>query len=216
MEGIAMKLIIFGSTGGTGRQLVTQALELGHTVCAFARHPEKLTQELGHQQLQVIEGDVQDTTSVEEAIKGQDAVLCALGAPASNKSLIRTKGTKNIIHAMQQSGVKRFVCQSGFGAGDSHALLPFYYKYLIFPLMLRHAYEDHELQEKLIKDSSLDWVIVRPGSMTDGEHTGSYRHGFTASDPASKIKISRADVADFMLKQVMNNHYLHQTPAVSY
>lgn len=211
-----MKLIIFGSTGGTGRQLVAQALEQGHAVSAFARHPEKLTQELEHDQLQVVEGDVQDTASVEEAVKGQDAVLCALGAPATDKSLIRTKGTKNIIQAMQQSGVKRLVCQSGFGAGDSHALLPFYYKYLIFPLMLRHAYADHELQEQLIQDSTLDWVIVRPGSMTDGAHTRSYRHGFTASDPASKIKISRADVADFMLRQITDDSYLRQTPAVSY
>jgi len=211
-----MKLIIFGSTGGTGRQMVSQALEQGHKVSAFARHPEKLAQELGHEQLQVIEGDVQDPASVEEAVKGQDAVLCALGAPASDKSRIRAKGTKNIIHAMQQSGVKRFVCQSGFGAGESHDLLPFHYKYLIFPLMLRHVYADHELQERIIKESQLDWVIVRPGALTDGEHTGSYRDGFTASDPASKIKISRADVADFMLKQVLDNNYLHQTPAVSY
>ncbi len=211
-----MKLIIFGSTGGTGRQLVSQALEQGHTVSAFARHPEKLPQELAHEQLQVLQGDVQDPASVEESVKGQDAVLCTLGAPATDKSLIRTKGTKNIIRAMQQTGVKRLVCQSGFGAGDSHDLLPFYYRYLIFPLILRNAYADHEQQEAIIRESSLDWVIVRPGSMTDGVHTGSYRHGFTASDPASKIRISRADVADFMLKQVTNNHYLHQTPAVSY
>jgi putative NADH-flavin reductase len=211
-----MKLIIFGSTGGTGRQLVSQALEQGHTVRAFARHPEKLTQELEHEQLQVVQGDVQAPASVEEAVKGQDAVLCALGAPANDKSLIRTKGTENIIRAMQQTGVKRLVCQSGFGAGDSHDLLPFHYRYLIFPLMLRHVYADHEQQEAIIRESRLDWIIVRPGALKDGARTGDYRHGFTASDPASKIKISRADVADFMLQQITNDNYLHQTPAVSY
>lgn len=211
-----MKLVIFGATGGTGRELVSQALAQGHTVTALVRNPEKLDQNQKHEQLDLVQGDVLDLVSVEDAIKGKDAVLCALGAPPSDKSQIRAQGTKNIIRAMQKAGIKRFVCQSGLGAGDSHDLLPFHYRYLIFPLILRHVYADHELQESAVRESPLDWVLVRPGALTDGAHTGSYRHGFTASDDASKVKISRADVADFMLKQLTDETYLHQAPALSY
>ena len=92
-----MKLIVFGSTGSTGRQVVTQALQQGHDVTAFARSPEKL--DLKHEKLQVIKGDVLDLDAVERAIQGQDAVLCTLGAPPTDKSNLRARGTKNIIHA---------------------------------------------------------------------------------------------------------------------
>lgn len=209
-----MKLIIFGSTGGTGRQLVAQALEQGHAVTAFSRSPEKPGQK--HEKLQLVKGDVLDFSSVESALQGQDAVLCSLGSPAMNNKKIRANGTKNIIHAMEKTAIRRFICQSGLGCGDSHNLLPFHYKYFIFPLMLRYVYADHELQEKHIKQSQLDWTIVRPAALTDGKRTGTYRHGFTAPDKSLTIKISRADVADFMLKQLAEDTYLHATPGVSY
>jgi len=209
-----MKLLIFGSTGGTGRQLVEQALAQGHVVTAFARNPAKL--DLKHANLQVVQGDVMNFASVEEAMEGQEAVLCTLGSPASNKNTVRADGTRNIIRAMEKVGVRRFICQTSLGYGDSRAVLPFHMKYLIVPLMLRHAYADHEVQENYIKQSQLDWIIVRPGTLTNGHHTGVYRHGFAATDKTIKLKISRADVADFMLKQLMDDTYLHQTPGVSY
>ena len=112
-----MKLVIFGSTGGTGLQVVAQALEQGHDVTAFVRSPEKLTQK--HEKLQVVKGDVLDLASVERAIQGQDAVLCTLGLPAKDKSNLRAKGTKNIIRAMEKTGVKRFSGQSSDGVGES-------------------------------------------------------------------------------------------------
>ena len=209
-----MKLIIFGSTGRTGRQVVTQALEQGHDVTAFARSPEKLDQK--HEKLQVITGDVLDFASVERAIQGQDVVLCTLGLPPMDKSNLRANGTKNIIRAMEKTGVKRFICQSSDGVGDSSDTLPFLMKYLIVPFILRRAFADHEIQENYIKESQLDWIIVRPVALTDGEHTGSYQHGFTADNKTVTNKISCADTADFMLTQLADNNYLHKTPWISY
>ena len=118
-----MKLIIFGSTGGTGRQIVAQALEQGHEVTAFARSPEKLDQK--HEKLKVVQGNVLDFASLERAIQGQDVVLCTLGLPPMDKSNLRANGTKNIIRAMEKTGVKRFICQSSAGVGDSSDTLPF-------------------------------------------------------------------------------------------
>ena len=209
-----MKWIIFGSTGGTGRQIVTQALEQGHDVTAFARSPERVDQK--HEKLQVIKGNVLDFASVERAIQGQDVVLCTLGLPPMDKSNLRANGTKNIIRAMEKTGVKRFICQSSAGVGDSRDTLPFLMKYLIVPFMLRRAFADHEIQENYIKESQLDWIIVRPAALTDGEHTGSYQHGYTADNKTVTNKISRADTADFMLKQLVNDTYLHKTPCISY
>ncbi len=210
-----MKLIIFGSTGGTGRQVVGQALEQGHDVTAFARSPEKLNQK--HEKLQVVKGNVLDFASVERAIQGQDAVLCTLGLPAiMDKSNLRANGTKNIIRAMEKTGVKRFICQSTAGVGDSSATLPFLMNYLIVPFMLRRVWADHEIQENYIKESQLDWIIVRPAAINDGELTGSYQQGFTADNKTVTSKISRADTADFMLKQLADTNYLHKTPCISY
>ena len=209
-----MKLIIFGSTGGTGRQIVAQALEQGHDVTAFARSPEKLDQK--HEKLKVVQGNVLDFASVERAIQGQDVVLCALGMSMKDKTMLRANGTKNIIRAMEKTGVKRFICQSSAGVGDSSDTLPFLMKYLIVPFMLRRAFADHETQENCIKESQLDWIIVRPAALTDGEHTGSYQHGYTADNKTVTNKISRADNADFMLKQLADNSYLHKMPCISY
>ena len=209
-----MKLLIFGSTGGTGRRLVEQALAQGHAVTAFARTPAKVDVE--HANLGVIQGNVMAPASVERAMQGQEAVLSALGSPASDKSSLRADGTRNIIRAMEKEGVRRLVCQTSLGFGDSRDILPFHMKYIIVPLILRHAFADHELQEDHIKRSSLDWTIVRPGNLTNGERTGAYRHGFAATEKGLKVKISRADVADFMLEQLADDTYLHKTPGVSY
>lgn len=210
-----MKVIIFGSTGGTGRQIIRQALEQGHDVTAFARSPEKLDQK--HEKLQVIKGNVLDFSSVERAIQGQDVVLCSLGLPTiMDKSNLRANGTKNIIRAMEATGVKRFICQSSAGVGDSRDTLPFLMKYFIVPFMLRRVWADHETQENYIKESQLDWIIARPAALTDDEHTGSYQQGFAADNKTVTSKISRADTADFMLKQLTDNNYLHKTPCISY
>ncbi len=209
-----MNLLIIGATGGTGRQLVEEALAQGNLVTAFVRTPAKLM--LTHVNLRVVQGDVLDPASLQAAIVGQDAVLCALGLPASDRTQIRVNGTRNIIRAMEEAGVKRLVCQSSLGIGDSQAALPPLMKYIIVPLILRHAFADTELQEACIRQSQLAWVIVRPGNLTDGPRTGNYRHGFAPTAKKLKLNVSRADVAEFMLTQVIDDAYLHQTPGISY
>lgn len=208
-----MKVIVFGATGSIGRHIVTQALSQGYKVTAFIRNPDKL-KGLPYSGLTLYKGDVLSPKHVMEAVKDHDAVFCALGA--GRKGLVRAEGTRNIIIAMQEQGVKRLVCQTTLGAGDSWENLNFFWKRIMFGWFIKEAFKDHELQEKYIRESRLDWTIVRPGAFTDGPVTGSYRHGFSSDDKKVKLKISRADVADFMLKQLGTDIYLHKTPGLSY
>jgi putative NADH-flavin reductase len=207
-----MRLIIFGSTGSVGRLLVEQALQDNHLVTAFLRDPAKLA--FSHSKLSVVKGDVLDYQSVEKGIENQEIVICALGAGA--KGIVRAAGTKNIIRAMESKGIKRLICQSTIGIGDSRRNLNFFWKYIMFGMLLKQAYKDHELQEKYVTESKLDWIIVRPAAFMDGPRTRSYRHGFGASEPGLTLKVPRADVADFILQQVGTNTYLRKTPAQSY
>jgi putative NADH-flavin reductase len=209
-----MKLLIFGSTGSIGRQLVEQALAQGHAVTAFTRNPARLN--LKQANLKIVQGDVLDYPSVEQAVQGQEAVLSALGTPALTKNTVRSEGTRNIIRAMEQAGVRRLICLSSIGIGDSRRMLPFHYKYILVPLLLRQGFAEHELEEKWVKQSRTDWTIVRPGAFTNGDLTRAYRHSPIVSDKTIKAKISRADVADFVLKQLQDKTYLHQTPWISY
>lgn len=208
-----MNLLIFGSTGTLGRHIVQQALTAGHQVTAFARNPQKL-QDIVHPNLHLVQGDVLDSASVERAMLGHDAVLCALGA--GRKGQVRSEGSRTILQAMEKAGVQRFVCETTLGAGDSRENLNFFWKHIMFGFLLKEAYRDHELQEKYIRASPLNWTIVRPAAFTDGERTGIYRHGFTPTENHLKLKISRADVADFMLKQLADDTYLRKTPGLSY
>lgn len=209
-----MKLVIFGATGTVGAQVVQQALEQGHTVNAFVRNLTKL--DIQHPQLSFAQGDVMDTSSVEQAIQGQDAVICVLGSGKKLKSAIRSEGTQQIIQAMEKVGVRRLICQSTLGTGDSWSNLDFYWKYFMFGFILRQVFADHERQEALVCNSNLDWTIIRPSAFTDGPRTGRYRHSFPSTDRNITLKISRADVADFILKQLSDQSSLHQTPSLSY
>ena len=210
-----MKIIIFGATGTIGKHLITQALEAGHRVTAVTREPEKYT--YGHHEaLKVVKCDVRDSVQTKAVINGHEAVICALGMPLNNKDGLRAKGTKNIIAAMQSTSVARLVCLSGLGVSDSRKHLPFHYKYLILPLILRHVYADHAAQETHIRNSTLDWVIVRPANFSKGKPGEKYWHGTAPNGPALKLKIHPADVAHFMLGQLADDTYLHQAPGLSY
>lgn len=208
-----MKLIIFGATGSIGRHLVLEALAMDHKVTAFVRNPEKLNA-MEHENLHIITGDVLDIATVFNAVIGQDAVLCSLGA--GRNGYTRSEGTQNIINAMEKTGIKRLICQTTLGAGDSKHNLNFFWRYVMFGFFLKKAFEDHELQEKCIFNSQLDWTIVRPAAFTDGEATGKYEHGFSSEDKTLKLKISRADVALFMLMQLTTDEYLRKSPGLSY
>jgi putative NADH-flavin reductase len=207
-----MRLLIFGSTGSVGRLLVEQALAENHVVTAFLRNPAKLP--LTHANLRIVQGDVLNFRDVEKSMKNQDIALCTLGAGSKGK--LRAEGTRNIIQAMERNGVSRLICQSTLGAGDSRGNLNFFWKYIMFGLLLKAAYRDHELQENYVKQSSLDWTIVRPAAFTDGPRAENYKHGFGPDANGLTLKISRADVVDFMLKQMRDKKYLRKTPGLSY
>lgn len=209
-----MKIIIFGSTGGTGRELVRLGLEYGYDVTAFARDPAKLA-DFDDERLHVVKGDVLDRTTVVNGMAGQEAVLSAIGSRRGPTTL-RQDGTLNIVQAMEQSGLKRLISLSSLGVGDSRGNLPFVVRHIVFPFVLRHVMADHERQERVIKQSDLDWTIARPAYLTDGPLTKSYMHGFPVTERNLKGQISRADVADFMLKQLQDGRYLHKTPGLSY
>lgn len=208
-----MRIIIFGSTGGVGRHIVTRALDQGHTVTAFARTPTKL--DLKHENLRIVSGDVTDQAAVEQAVQGHDAVLAAIGSPSLTNRTLRSEANRLIIGAMKKAGVWRLISLSTMGAGDSWAMLSLKYK-LIFSTLLHAPLADHNAQEEAIKQSNLDWTIVRPGGFTDGPLTGRYRHGFPVTDKSIKGRISRADVAHFMLAQLHDSTNVRQTPGLSY
>lgn len=209
-----MKLLVFGATGSVGTQLVDQALERGHEVSAFVRNPATL--DLTRHRLTAIQGDVLDYSAVESAVGDSDAVLSAIGTGMFTHNDVRSQGTENIVTAMEKNGGSRLISLSSMGIGDSRHMLPKLYKYFLVPLLLRQGFVEHEVQERAVRSSELDWVIVRPGAYNNGLKTGRYRHGLSDAGSNVKAKISRADVADFMLRQLDDETYLRQTPWVSY
>lgn len=208
-----MKVIVFGATGSIGRLAVEGLLADGHAVTAFARHPAALS--LTHPALRLHAGNALNSEDVSRAVLGQDAAVITLGAGASRKSRVRSQGTRSIIAAMRRHGVRRLVCQSTLGAHESWANLNFFWKRIMFGLLLKPVHRDHEVQETLVRESGLDWIIVRPSAFTDGPATGLFREGFGPSERGLTLKISRADIADFLRRQVIDRSYLGRAVAIS-
>jgi putative NADH-flavin reductase len=208
-----MNLVIFGATGGTGRVLVEQALDRGHTVTAFVRKASRMR--IKHGRLRLAIGDVLDYGMVEAAIAGQDAVLSALGHKRwLIKTSILSRGTRNIVAAMTKCNVRRFVCETSLGIGDSRGRLGILYTFFLIPLLLYFYFQDKELQEKCIMQSGLDWIIVRPAALTNGKQTGVIREGKDIGSLLFTHRISRADVASFMLSELRDDRYVKDTPGV--
>jgi len=207
------RVLIVGATGGTGRQLVTQALARGYAVTALVRDPSRL--QLGHPKLAVVQGDVLDAGSVDEAVRGQDAVLCALGHKRFFlPTRILSEGTRNILGAMEAHGVRRLVCETSLGIGDSAGRMGLYYTFFVIPLILPFYFWDKTRQETLIAGSAVEWVIVRPGVLTNRDGKGRYRHGRGVGSFLRTVRIARADVAAFMLDQLASDTYLRTATGV--
>jgi putative NADH-flavin reductase len=206
-----MKLIIFGATGGTGRQCVDQALAQGHQVTAFVRQPAALA--VQHPDLTIIQGDITDHDAMQRAIPGHDVVISALGTRGGPAVL--PEGTRNILEAMASHGVRRSLWVSSFGAGDSLQQMGWLSQTLIVKGLLRQAIQEKNAQEQIILASGGDWIIARPGGLTDGPLTGAYR----VTGPGDKVgrpSISRADVADFMLKNLTDDRYVRKAVGLTY
>ena len=207
-----MKIALFGATGGTGLQVTQQALDAGDEIVALARSPEKLAS-LANDNLNVVEGDVLDAQVVGQVVAGSDAVIVSLGNTDNNPDQIVSRGTQVIIDQMKQFGVQRLLIVSSLGVADSKDQVPFAFKMLV-KTILKKTMADKELQEAAVRDSGLNWTIVRPGGLTDGPTSGgNYRSGL---DPKIKAgQVSRADVAEFVLKILHEDLYLNEAPAIT-
>jgi putative NADH-flavin reductase len=209
-----MRIVIFGATGKTGHHLVAQALSAGHEVRAFVRDASRLP--MRHERLQIVEGDVLDTTSVEQAVSNVDAVLSALGHTKTSTNDVQKVGTENIVGAMKKSDVRRLISLTGAGVRDEKDEPKLVDKVfgLLLKLLQPAVLKDAEQHTQVIKASGLDWVIVRAPRLTDGPRTGEYRVGYVGK--SSGTKTSREDVAGFILQQLTDDEYLHQQPMISY
>ncbi len=207
-----MKVLIIGATGATGQILMREALAQGHEVTALARDPSALASE--DPGLRVLQGNALDVSSVEAAVAGQDAVLSVLGTRSVRPTTLFSESTHNVISAMNKHGVRRLVCITGIGAGESKGHVGFLYDRIMLPFVVKNIYEDKTRQEEAIKQSDLDWVIVRPARLTDEPAKGEYNVFLGGSYTATKI--SRADVAAFMLAQLTDDTYVGKTPVISY
>ena len=185
-----------------GRQVALQALSKGHYVTAFARD-SKLEP---HPNLSVQARDVLDAEAVNRAVVGFDAVICALGSGNTNQGNVRSMGTANIVSAMREAGIKRLVAVSSFGVGDSRKGLVANIAWLF----LRAALEEHERQEVIIRSSGLNWTIVRPTGLTNDPATGNIRVG-----SSGRGRISRADVAAFVLNQLVDDSSFSRSITIS-
>jgi putative NADH-flavin reductase len=212
--GNRLRVLIIGASGGTGRQLVRQALEQGHRVTAFVRKRKRL--KIEHPNLRVVEGDVMKPDTLDAAMEGQSVVVSALG----HKRLfwptrILSRGTENIIRAMQQHRVPRLIVESSLGVGNTVGRLGLPATFLFVPSVLPFYFWDRVRQEELIAEKiDIDWVIVRPAVLTNGPFRGKYRHGFNVGNYIWLRRISRADVADFMLKQLNDDTYVGRASGV--
>lgn len=208
MTADGMTIALFGATGGTGSQVLEQALAGGYRVRALVRDTAKLAQRDGLTQIQ---GDVLELSDVQRCVEGSDAVVCVLGTRPGAEP-VEARGTERILAAMHKHGVQRLIAVTSMGVGDSIDQVPGFFRVLM-KLTLKRIMQAKEEQERLIMASGLDWTIVRPGGLTDGPLTGSYRSGLDKSIKATRV--SRADVADFIVRELAEGQYIGAAPAVS-
>jgi putative NADH-flavin reductase len=210
LKGVShMKLTVFGATGSTGRCLLEQALESKHTIQALTRSPEKLAKY--DARVTVVQGNVLDPAKVAEAVAGADVVLCAIGGDGFVRpGVTLSEGTRNIVQAMKQYKVSRIVAVSALGIGDSIKSAPLHLRLLL--QLLKGYTNEKEKQELTLKESGLQWIVVRPSPNTDGPRTGRYLASTNKVMPYTSI--SHADIADFMLKQLSSDDFLCQTVAL--
>ncbi len=208
-----MNLVVFGASGGTGQEIIKQALEQGHEVTAFVRDTKKL--QIKDSRLHIIEGDaLKDQPSIAVAIAGKDAIICALGVANSLKSAgLIAGGMAAIVPAARKHDVRRLILISAFGVGASSRNAPLVPR-LMYRLLLGDVYRDKNAGEDIVKASGLDWTIIHPVMLTTGPKTETYRRG-ERLELHGIPKVSRADVAHFALAQLMDKTFLRKTAAIS-
>ena len=208
-----MKVLVIGATGPTGKEIVKQGLAQGHEITALVRDASKMAS--GDPKLHALAGDVLNPADVDAAVAGQEAVVCSLGTGVTFKHVtLFSHGTRHLLDAMRKHAVRRIVAITGIGAGDSRGHGGFFYDRVIEPTLLRTIYEDKDRQEDLLRHSDRDWIIVRPAQLTNDAPKGVYR----VLLDLTRIKasqIARADVAEFVLRQLSSDEFVHKTPLLT-
>ena len=209
-------VLIIGASKGIGLETVKVVLEAGHSVRALARSARRIP--VDHPKLEKIAGDALEPATVKRALTGIDAVIQSLGVTAGPEIIFEptrlfSRATQVLVTAMQEAQVKRLICVTGFGAGDSRGSGGFLYN-VAFHLLMARIYDDKDIQERIVRRSKLDWVIVRPVILTSGPKTKAYPVLVDPRDWTCGF-ISRADVADFLVKQIDNDAFLHKTPVLA-
>ena len=208
-----MKLLVLGATGGTGQEVVSQALEKGHLVTAFVRDPSRL--KFSADRLRVLTGTVTgDGAPLATAVRGQDVVISALGRGMSLKSEdLMAQSMPAIVRAMESEGVRRLIFTSAYGVGVTWRDVPPLGK-IVIKVFLRNLYADKVVGEAELQRSVLDWTLVYPVQLTNGPRTGRYRFG-ERLELHGLPRVSRADVADFILTQFEDRTFLRKGVIVS-
>ena len=208
------KILVVGATGGTGRLIIGYALTLGYDVAALVRSPEKASALKG---VTLISGDARDETTLREALNGRSAVISALGTPASpfRQVTLLSTATRALVSAMKIARTPRLICITGIGAGDSAGHGGFFFDHVIFPLLLRNVYADKNRQEAIVRNSGLDWILVRPSILNDKPGHDTVR-ALTDLSGFHGGTISRQDVAKFVVDQLAVDTWLRRSPLITW
>lgn len=209
-----MKILIIGASRGIGKALLETALDEEIDVTVLARTPENIP--VSHPHLRVVKGDALNFESVKAAATGREAICSCLGVPITFKPVhLFSSAARNIVAAVQHNTGQKYIAVTGIGAGDSNGHGGFLYDNIFKPLLLKTIYADKDREEEIIRESGVDWLIVRPAGLTNGERTGKY-HVYTDLKGVKAKRISRLDVADFILSQLKNPTHFGSAPLLTY
>ena len=209
-----MKVLVLGATGATGRLIVSKAVEQGYQVVALVRSKAKAIDLAG---AELVEGDARDVAALTRAIAGCDAVISSLGTPMSpfREVTLLSTATRALVGVMANQNIRRLVCITGLGAGDSRGHGGFFFDRLFLPLMLRKVYQDKDRQEDVIRSSTLDWTLIRPTVLNDKPAHGGVK-ALTDLSGFHGGTIARADVANFVVQQLATDAWLRKAPLITW
>lgn len=210
--GDAMKVLVFGGTRGVGRFFVKAAHDAGHQVTVFARDPQAVAA-WSPPGVRVVKGDAKDRETVVSAVPGHDAIIISLG-PTGKERLQHFVGraTAWIVEAMQAANVRRVILMSGLGVGESRKDAPRIMRWVAIPTLLGPTFRDRGKAEAVVRQSALDWTIVRPLYLTDDAPTGRWRA--TMDGRTVRGGIPRADVAGFLLGELTDREHVGKAVAL--
>lgn len=203
-----MRVLILGATGRVGRHIVADGILRGCMLTALVRDPEKLS--AFGDRIHILRGDALDGTAIANAVAGQDGVIHSLGVSTTRSTTLFSESTRILVAAMHQHGVRRLIAITGVGAGETRGHGGFLYDHIIYPLFTKNQYLDKEVQEAIIRNTDLDWTIVRPAPFRPGAGREEIQVATNVGNTVLR-RVSPAEVARFVLDELAANRYIHAT-----